>query len=777
MGGRGPGIFLPYGLAVCVATAAAALAISGWSAVAVLAAGLAAALLVGELMVARVPAGKARRLFVERRRAEEALRASEDRLRLALDAGGMGAYDWNVGTGELLWSEQLERLHGLAPGTFGRTFEAALSRVHPDDRELFRLAVADALEAGTENQIEYRTVWPDGSIHWLVSKGEVLRDAMGRALRLTGVVMDVDGRKRLEASRAELLARETVARAAAEDAGRRAAFFAEATAILSSSLDHETTLGRLVRLAVPSIADGCVVHVAETDGTLRGVAVAYADPAREKTARELARRYPPRPDDPSGASRVVRTGHVELVPEITDEMLQDSARDAEHLAILRGLGMRSWACVPLQARGETLGAITFVSTTPARRLGPADVAFTEELGRRAALAVDNAQLYHAAQAANRVKDEFLATLSDELRTPLNAILGWTQLLRGGKLDQARVARALGAIERNAKLQVQLIEDLLDVSRLITGKLCLESTPVDLVTVVDAAVDSVRESAAAKGVALETQLDAPGPLAGDGARLQQVVWNLLSNAIKFTPRNGRVTIRLERTGAEAELRVSDTGRGIASEFLPHIFDCFRQADSSSTRIHGGLGLGLAIVRHLVELHGGNVQAESAGVNEGATFTVRLPLSALAAGDGASAGSRPEDLPSLRGFSILVVDDALDARESLAMLLEECGARVTAVASAPEALEAFASARPDVLVSDLAMPGLDGYALVARLRALEADDARPVPALALSAYARTEDRERALAAGFQAHVAKPVEPIEIASAVARLAGASDPARPRI
>jgi len=573
MDGRGRGVFLPYGLAICVAGAAAALAVSSWAAVAVLAAGLAAALLVGELRVAREPAGKARRLFVERRRAEEALRASEERLRLALDAGGMGAYDWNVGTGELVWSEQLERLHGLAPGTFGRTFDAALSRVHPDDRELFRLAAADALEAGTKNQIEYRTVWPDGSVHWLVGKGDVLRDAVGRALRLTGVVMDVDGRKRLE----------------------------------------------------------------------------------------------------------------------------------------------------------------------------------------------------AAQAANRAKDEFLATLSDELRTPLSAILGWTQLLRGGKLDEAGVARALGTIERNAKLQVQLIEDLLDVSRLITGKLCLESGPVDLVTVVDAAVDSVRESAAAKGVALETQLDAPGPLAGDGARLQQVVWNLPSNAIKFTPRNGRVTIRLERTGAEAELCVSDTGRGIAPEFLPHIFDCFRQADSSSTRAHGGLGLGLAIVRHLVELHGGNVQAESAGANLGATFTVRLPLPALAAGEG-SSGSRPEDLPSLRGVSILVVDDALDARESLAMLLEECGAHVTAVASAPEALEALASARPDVLVSDLAMPGLDGYALVARLRSLEADGATPVPALALSAYARTEDRERALAAGFQAHVAKPVEPIEIASAVARLAGAS-------
>ena len=582
--------------------------------------------------------------------------------------------------------------------------------------------------------------------------------------------MEVTVRKRLEAARAALLTHEAAARTAAEEAGRRAAVLAEATAMLSTSLDHETTLASLARLAASAIADGCVVHVTEAGGTLRCIAVAHADPAREKLARELVRRHPPRADDPSGAFHVVRTGHAELVPEITEEMLCDGAHGAHHLAALRELGVTSAICVPLQARGETLGAITFLSTTRGRRFGAADLALTEELARRAALALDNARLYHAAQAANRVKDEFLATLSHELRTPLSAILGWTRLLRAGKLDDGGVVRAVSSIERNTKLQVQLIEDLLDVSRLITGKLCLESRPVDMVTVVEAAVDSVRESAAAKGIALEATFDAPGTLAGDADRLQQVVWNLLSNAIKFTPRNGRVAIRLERRGADVVLRVSDTGRGIAPEFLPHLFECFRQADGSSTRAHGGLGLGLAIVRHLVELHGGNVQAESAGTGQGATFTVRLPQDAC-------PGARPEDLPSLRGVSILVVDDALDARESLAMLLEECGARVTAVASAPEALEAFAAARPDVLVSDLAMPDLDGYALVARLRALEAEGTKSVPALALSAYARTEDRERALAAGFQAHVAKPVEAVEIASAVARLAATTDPARPPI
>ena len=764
MGGRGSAGILPYLLTVCVAVAAVAM---GMSAAGVIA--LAAATLLATRR--GVPWGR-RALwhFIEARTARQALRASEERLRFALDAGHMGAYDWNIATGEVVWSEQLEHLHGLPPGTFGRTFDAALATVHPEDRSDFRLAAAHALELGMANRVEYRTVWPDGSVHWLVSTGDVLRDATGRITRLTGVVMEVTGRKRLEAARADLLARETAARAVAEEAGLRTAFLAEATAIVSSSFDCARTLDRLARLAVPFIADACIVHVAEADGTLCCLALAHTDADTEAVARELVRRHPPRREDPSGPGHAVHSGQPELVVEVTEKMLRDGARDADYVAILQSLGVVSAMCAPLQARGETLGAITFLSTTAGRHFGRADQTLAEETGRRAALAIDNARLYRAAEAANRVKDEFLATLSHELRTPLSAILGWTRLLRARKLDEAGIARALATIELNTKLQVQLVEDLLDISRLITGKLRLDRRPVDLVTVVEAAVDSVRTLAEAKGIQLDTQLVAPGPLSGDASRLEQVVWNLLSNAVKFTPRNGRIALSLDRAGTDAVIRISDTGRGIAPEFLGRIFESFWQADASSTRTQGGLGLGLAIVRRVVELHGGSVQADSGGAGRGATFTVRLPLSALDAGVAAPEGVA-DRLPSLDRVSVLVVDDARDAREALAMLLEECGAHVTAVASAPAALDAMAQARPDVIISDLAMPGVDGYELLARVRAREAGAARPVPALALSAYARREDRERALAAGFQAHIAKPVEPGEIAAAVARLATGAD------
>ena len=361
MGGRGSAGILPYLLTVCVAVAAVAM---GMSAAGVIA--LAAATLLATRR--GVPWGRrALRHFIEARIARQALRASEERLRFALDAGHMGAYDWNIATGEVVWSEQLEHLHGLPPGTFGRTFDAALATVHPEDRSDFRLAAAHALELGMANRVEYRTVWPDGSVHWLVSTGDVLRDATGRITRLTGVVMEVTGRKRLEAARADLLARETAARAVAEEAGLRTAFLAEATAIVSSSFDCARTLDRLARLAVPFIADACIVHVAEADGTLCCLALAHTDADTEAVARELVRRHPPRREDPSGPGHAVHSGQPELVVEVTEKMLRDGARDADYVAILQSLGVVSAMCAPLQARGETLGAITFLSTTAGRQ--------------------------------------------------------------------------------------------------------------------------------------------------------------------------------------------------------------------------------------------------------------------------------------------------------------------------------------------------------------------------------------------------------------------------
>ncbi len=393
------------------------------------------------------------------------------------------------------------------------------------------------------------------------------------------------------------------------------------------------------------------------------------------------------------------------------------------------------------------------------------------------LAEENERLYHKAQEASHAKDEFLATVSHELRTPLNAILGWSQVMQRGRLDQASQARALETIERNSKLQAQLINDILDVSRIITGKLRLDLRPVELASVIQAAVETVRPTADARNVRLQIILDnGPGSVLGDPDRLQQIIWNLLSNAIKFTPARGSVLTQLARVDSHMEITVSDTGRGIHPDFLPHVFERFRQADSTSSRTHGGLGLGLAIVRHLVEAHGGTVQAESAGDGLGATFTVKLPLMAgyvkQESVQYSSLAGEPDTVtqpvPALDGLRILVVDDEPEAQRVLAMMLQPLGAEIKTCNSADEALEEVPRFKPDVIVSDIGMPGEDGYSLIRKVRARSADEGGRIPAIALTAYARSEDRIRALAAGFQAHVPKPVDLTELALAIASLVG---------
>jgi PAS domain S-box-containing protein len=373
--------------------------------------------------------------------------------------------------------------------------------------------------------------------------------------------------------------------------------------------------------------------------------------------------------------------------------------------------------------------------------------------------------------ANQAKDRFLAVVSHELRTPLTAMLGWVRLLTAGMLDDATAGRALVVIERNTKLLAQLIEDLLEVSRIVAGKLRLEIGPVDLVAVIEAAIDAVQGMADAKSIGLKAVLDpSAGTVSGDPDRLQQVVWNLLANAIKFTPSRGRVELRLERAGSQARLTVRDTGQGITPELLPHVFDRFRQDERA--RRHGDLGL--AIVRNIVDLHGGTVRAESEGEGRGATFAVDLPLPADRVASGPEPPAvyrRPEAgsprLITLGGRRVLVVDDEADARDLLATILGRSGAEVTAVGSADEALATFRRWRPDVVVSDIGMPGDDGYVLIGKIRALAPEQGGRVPALALTAYARSEDRVRALEAGFHTHIAKPVDPLELTALIAGLA----------
>ncbi len=392
----------------------------------------------------------------------------------------------------------------------------------------------------------------------------------------------------------------------------------------------------------------------------------------------------------------------------------------------------------------------------------------------------NERLYREAQESGRVKEEFLATVSHELRTPLNAILGWARILRSGKLKEDEVARALETIERNARAQAQLIEDLLDVSRIITGKLRMDVRPIDPNGFIEAAIDAVNPAAEAKGVRVQKIMDTGVvTVPGDPIRLQQVVWNLLANAIKFTPRGGWVQVRMERVDSQLQIIVADSGQGIPPEFLPHVFDRFRQIDQSSTRQHGGLGLGLALVRHLVELHGGSVAAASPGPEQGATFTIALPVAPVYHVDPNGSQVHPiarNRLPPadysarLDGLEILVVDDEHDTRELLRTSLVECGAHVTVAGSVNEAFAAFATSVPDVLISDIGMPEDDGYELIRRLRALPLEGGGKVPAIALTAYARVEDRLKALRAGFQMHVPKPVELAELVTVVASVAGRS-------
>lgn len=439
---------------------------------------------------------------------------------------------------------------------------------------------------------------------------------------------------------------------------------------------------------------------------------------------------------------------------------------AESYADLSDLDARLRAIARLQQKAESLEA---------------EVKERRQVEERLRLALVGEQMARAeAETANRMKDEFLATVSHEIRTPLNAIMGWSHLLRSGRLDEATAARAVETIDRNAKSQAQLVEDLLDVSRMITGKLRLNNEPVDIASVINAAIDSVQLAMDSKGLHLEVTLDPSARhTMGDASRLQQIVWNLLANAIKFTPSGGRIEVKVERADGNLQLRVSDTGQGIAASFLPFIFDRFRQADGTTTRQVGGLGLGLAISRHLVELHGGTIKAASPGEGKGSTFIIKLPLAPQGGRRKKTTGSlRAKEvadghfttIPRLDQVKVLLVDDDADTLQFLSVMLSESKAVVQTATSVNEAMEILEWYRPHVLVSDLAMPGEDGYSLIARIRALQSGTGNEIPAVALTSYVRVEDRTRALSAGFNMFVPKPIQHNELITAIASLAESS-------
>ena len=484
---------------------------------------------------------------------------------------------------------------------------------------------------------------------------------------------------------------------------------------------------------------------------------------------------PANPNRPVGFMDVIRSGKPSMMENVPLEWLAAWAHDDEHLRHLVEFKLTSYLCVPLVSASGTLGAMTFSYAESGRHYTVRDLTFAEDLAARASLAFENALAYRRAHDANRLKDEFLATLSHELRTPLNAIIGYAHMLNMGILNGEQQAKAIAVVKRNSEALGQIIADVLDVSRITSGKLRLDVRPVDLEDILRNAIATMQPGADAKGVSLALQVDPMvAKAAGDPDRLQQVVWNLLSNAVKFTPRGGHVQISLEPREDAVDLVVRYDGQGIDPAFLPHIFERFRLADSRSSREHGGLGLGLAIVRELVELHGGRVSAASEGLGKGATFHVRLPRT-IAESRPAARGARPfapppdQTLPRLlRGVRVLAVDDEEDALGLLRVVLETAGAEVTTARSAPEAMELLKASLYHALIADIAMPRTDGLQLIRSIREQLPSPANRIPAAALTAYARSEDWLSALASGFQVHIAKPVNPTELVLAVAALLG---------
>ncbi|MEW6496069.1 MAG: ATP-binding protein [Cyanobacteriota bacterium] len=612
--------------------------------------------------------------------------------------------------------------------------------------------------------------------------GELENRLLQRTLKLSQVgtllEMQTAARRKAEEERKRLLAREQEARAQAELAEQRWTFLAQASEVLASSLDYETTFKSLAHLVVPFLADYCLIHRLESDGQLRMVTSAHRNPDKQELLDEFAHLYQAHIQDPiSFTAQVLRTGEPLLVSETPATMAQVVTQDSRLLEIQVQLDPKSLLILPLIARKQILGTLVLVMAESNRRYSQSDLSLALDLARRAAMAIDNAQLYYNAQAANRLKDEFLMTLSHELRTPLNSMLGWANLLLSRSLNEKMFRQAIETIERKAKSQVQLVYNILDVSRLMTGRLRLNPSWVELGAIIQEAIATLQVAIAAKSIQLDTDLDpSVGLIQGDSKYLRRVVWHLLSNAIKFTPNQGRVEIQLTRVDHYAQIQVSDTGVGIHTDFLPYVFDRFRQADGTTTRRHDGLGLGLSLVRQLVELHGGTVQAFSEGEGKGATFTVKLPLAPVPdSRSWQSEAATVEEKMSfhnslvLEGLRLLVVDYEPDCRETMTSILADYGADAIAVASVNEALEVLQHFQPDLLIRSNTLLESDSYWLLSRMRNRSVEERGQIPILALSTEDVGEEKVIPMnSAGIQMHVPQPIATEELAAIVATLTG---------
>nr|WP_242027009.1 ATP-binding protein [Leptolyngbya sp. FACHB-17] len=658
---------------------------------------------------------------VERAHAEAALRDSENRFRMAIEAAQLGTWDWNLLTNQLRWDEGCKAMFGLPPEAES-SIEVFFAGLHPDDRELLEQIMAWTLNPASSGKYdtEYRTIGlQDGVERWVAARGQVYFDAADKPQRFVGTVLNITEQKRIEVEREQLLTER------------------KQTAVEREQLlQQEQILRQQAEIAERKLYD--LLASIREDFLLfnHDWRVAYLNPQAEITMQ--------RPRDQILGHRI-----WELFPDLVGTEYYHRLHQVmrEQVPVQFEYHYDTWdVWFDNRVYPSPEGITILCSNITNRKRAEAE---REQLLQQEQIARE------AAENANRIKDEFLAVLSHELRSPLNPILGWSKLLQQGKLDTARTTTALMTIERNAQLQVQLIDDLLDISRILQGKLSLNVLPVDLSTVISEALETVRLAAEAKTIQIDTTLSpGVGMVMGDAGRLQQVVWNLLSNAVKFTPQGGHVTVALASDEHHAQIQVRDTGKGIKSDFLPYVFEHFRQEDGATTRKFGGLGLGLAIVRQIVELHGGTVAVESLGEGAGATFTVQIPLTSRFAVL-PTIKPRSSATEDLSGIHILVVDDEADSREFVAFVLEQAGAIVTAVASGIEALQAFSQALPNILVSDVGMPEMDGYMLMRQIRSLPLEQGGQIPAIALTAYAGELDHQQAIAAGFQRHIPKPID----------------------
>jgi PAS domain S-box-containing protein len=690
------------------------------------------------------------RLVERQRRVEDALRLSEERLRLAISAGQLGTWDWNIVTNEIMWSERVYELHGLPYGSFGGRVEDFARLVHEDDRVRLKQAVADAVREGDRYGTEYRTV-VDGKIRWLATRANVIRDPAGQPLRMVGANYDIT-------DRVELLA--------AERAGReRLELLARAGEVLSSSLDRDATMHAIARAVVPIVVDWCRIDLVGDDGVARHVFTHHPDPELTRRAVLLAETFEAPPAVGSIAWVAANAQPFSFVFD-RDTMLAGSSDPTTRF--LHEIRLRSVVLVPLIARGRTIGVLSVLADDRRpRQLGPADVPLFTELAGRAALALDNARLYaeaerarRDAETANRAKDEFLAILGHELRNPLSPIVAALRLMELRRADSTRREREV--IERQVAHLSRLVDDLLDVSRIARGKVEIARQRWDLRTIIDKAVEMTQPLFVQRKVEIELAVgNRPAWVDGDSIRLAQVTSNLLTNAAKFSQPGGRVTLTLHEREGMHELAVRDEGVGIDADLLPRVFNLFVQGPQTLERGHGGLGLGLAIVANLVELHDGRVAAESDGPGHGATFRVWLPRAPRAR---SSPTTLPTTTPEHRNARLLIVDDNEDAALSLGQLLRLAGFEVDIQVDGLEALHHAQQHAPDVAILDIGLPGIDGYELARRLRATPS--LAHVRLIALTGYGLPADHARSEAAGFDRHLVKPVTPETIAASIAEL-----------